>query len=192
MTIWKLFATSVKHTCFYSYWLARRGWYFMEMEWLCSKVGAKSPLQGPMLSFGEFLYNWLWHVLNAWARLKRSYSTDYFPLTAGDNEAKIVSLWTLQEQRSRWEEPHEVLAVECFDMPSAVCLGSEHRLMALWFKATQWQFKTKWGSVGRDVNSQMHLCHLRVEGLERARCVWPVKQKSSELCLSTGESSLLD
>lgn len=47
------------------------------------------------------------------------------------------------------------------------------------------------GSVRRDVNSQVHECHLSVGGLEYARCV-SVTNQVEELCLSTREDSLLD
>lgn len=47
------------------------------------------------------------------------------------------------------------------------------------------------GSVRRDVNLQVHVCHLSVGGLERARCV-SVTNRVEELCLSTREDSLLD
>ena len=46
------------------------------------------------------------------------------------------------------------------------------------------------GSVRRDVNSQVHVCHQSVEGLEHARCI-SVTNHVEELCLSTRKDSLL-
>lgn len=47
------------------------------------------------------------------------------------------------------------------------------------------------GSVGRDVNSQMHLCHLSVEGLECARCVSVTNQAEELRALSVYRKKFL-
>lgn len=143
--------TSVKDGCFYSCWLE---WDASDISWKWSGcVPEWDPevfLKDPCCHSGEFLHKWPCNIPNTWSRWKRSYSTDYFSLTAGDNEVKIVSLWTLQgtEEEVRGTSlffgTSLVLAVECCDVPSVVCMRSEHRLMALWFKATRWPCKMKW------------------------------------------------
>lgn len=142
MTVWNPFVTSVKHSCFYSCWL---WWGVSGVSWkLCSwfhgcvpKWEPKVSLKDPPCHSGDFLCPWPRCILNTWARLKRNYSTDYFSPTPGDNEVKIA-YELCREQKRRWEEPHEVLAVT-----SAVYAGSEHRLTAFWVQATRQQLTMK-------------------------------------------------
>lgn len=106
MTAWERFVTSVKHTCFYSHWLQRGG---SGISW---KRGGCVPKQEPTASLedpryhpGEFLYKWP-HP-NTWARLKRSFSTDCFSLTA--NELKAVACELCRSRRGGGAELGEML-----------------------------------------------------------------------------------
>lgn len=100
----------------------------------------------PCCHLGESLCKWPQHILNAWDRLKSSYSTDYFSLTAGDNDVKIVSLWTLwrtQEERNFMES----LQLSVLTWPVLSTWEVKAGLMASKFKATWWRFKMKWAAL---------------------------------------------
>lgn len=84
----------------------------------------------PCCHLGEFLCKRPQPILNAWDRLKSSYLIDYFSLTAGDNEVKIVSQWTLrrtQEERN-FMESSQLSALTRPVLTSAIYMGGEGRL----------------------------------------------------------------
>lgn len=84
----------------------------------------------PCCHLGEFLCKRPQPILNAWDRLKSSYLIDYFSLTAGDNEVKIVSQWTLrriQEERN-FMESSQLSALTRPVLTSAIYMGGESRL----------------------------------------------------------------